>query len=300
MLPHEATAFPAVWGGCWLQHCLKERFMDFLEILKVLLFGIVEGYTEWLPISSTGHLILVENLVHLNQPEAFWNVFKVVIQLGAILAVVVLFWSKLWPFSRQKTREERNDTWVLWFKIIVACIPAAIVGIPLDDILDKYLSTPTVIAIMLLVYGVVFIWIERENKNKRFPLNDIRDLTFKTALFIGMFQCLSLIPGTSRSGATIIGAMLLGCSRAVSAEFSFFLGIPVMFGASLVKILKHGLIFTGAQWFILIFGMLVSFIVALITIRYLMSYIRKHDFTIFGYYRIVLGIIVLLYFGFAA
>lgn len=274
--------------------------MDFLEILKVLLFGIVEGYTEWLPISSTGHLILVENLVHLNQPEAFWNVFKVVIQLGAILAVVVLFWSKLWPFSRQKTREERNDTWVLWFKIIVACIPAAIVGIPLDDILDKYLSTPTVIAIMLLVYGVVFIWIERENKNKRFPLNDIRDLTFKTALFIGMFQCLSLIPGTSRSGATIIGAMLLGCSRAVSAEFSFFLGIPVMFGASLVKILKHGLIFTGAQWFILIFGMLVSFIVALITIRYLMSYIRKHDFTIFGYYRIVLGIIVLLYFGFAA
>lgn len=271
--------------------------MDFVEVLKVLLFGIVEGYTEWLPISSTGHLILVENLVHLNQPEAFWNVFKVVIQLGAILAVVVLFWSKLWPFSKDKSREERNDTWILWFKIIVACIPAAVVGIPLDDVLDQYLSTPAVIAIMLILYGVVFIWIERENKNRRFQFNDIRDVSFRTAIFIGLFQCLSLIPGTSRSGATIIGAMLLGCSRAVSAEFSFFLGIPVMFGASLFKVLKHGLTFTGSQWFILVFGMAVSFAVALITIRYLMSYIRRHDFTIFGYYRIVLGIIVLAYFG---
>lgn len=271
--------------------------MNFIELLKVLLFGIVEGYTEWLPISSTGHLILVENLVHLNQPEAFWNVFKVVIQLGAILAVVVLYWHKLWPFSRTKTRAEQVDTWTLWFKIVVACIPAAIVGIPLDDILDTYLSTPFVIAVMLLVYGLVFIWIERQNRGRRFAITDVHNITYRTALYIGLFQCLSLIPGTSRSGATIIGAMLLGCSRGAAAEFSFFLGVPVMFGASLVKVLKHGLGFTGAQWFILLFGMLVSFFVAIVTIKYLMSYIRRHDFTVFGYYRIVLAVIVLIYFG---
>ena len=274
--------------------------MNLIELLKVLLFGIVEGYTEWLPISSTGHLILVENLIHLNQPEAFWNVFKVVIQLGAILAVVVLYWHKLWPFSRTKNRAEQVDTWNLWFKIIVACIPAAIVGIPLDDILDTYLSTPFVIAVMLLVYGIVFIWIERQNRDKHFAITDVHSITYRTALYIGLFQCLSLIPGTSRSGATIIGAMLLGCSRASAAEFSFFLGVPVMFGASLVKILKHGLGFTGAQWFILLFGMLVSFIVAVVTIKYLMSYIRRHDFTVFGYYRIVLAVIVFVYFGFFA
>ena len=274
--------------------------MNVIELLKVILFGIVEGYTEWLPISSTGHLILVENLVHLNQPEAFWNVFKVVIQLGAILAVVVLYWHKLWPFSPRKTRAEQNDTWVLWFKIILACVPAAVVGIPLNDILDTYLSTPFVIAATLFLYGVIFIWIERRNRGVRFPIRNVNAITFQTALYIGLFQCLSLIPGTSRSGSTIIGAMLLGCSRGAAAEFSFYLGIPVMFGASLFKVLKHGFGFTGEQWFILIFGMAVSFVVAMITIKYLMSYIRKHDFTIFGYYRIVLAVIVAVYFGFFA
>ncbi len=287
--------------------------MDFIELLKILLFGIVEGYTEWLPISSTGHLILVEELVHLNQPEAFWNVFKVVIQLGAILAVVVLYWKKLWPFSKEKTRIQKRNTWTLWSKIIIACLPAAVVGLPLDDILDNYLSTPTVIAIMLIAYGIAFIWLEHQNKSKYFPIMRTADISYRTALFIGMFQCLSLVPGTSRSGATILGAMLLGCGRAAAAEFSFYLGIPVMFGASLLKIVKYGfeavgthnpfivLIngfgFNGSQWVTIILGMTISFIVALYTIRYLMSYIRKHDFAVFGYYRIVLGIVVLLYFG---
>ena len=287
--------------------------MDFVELLKILLFGIVEGYTEWLPISSTGHLILAEELVHLNQPEAFWNVFKVVIQLGAILAVVVLYWKKLWPFSKEKTRIQKRNTWTLWSKIIIACLPAAVVGLPLDDILDNYLSTPTVIAIMLIAYGIAFIWLEHQNKSKYFPIMRTADISYRTALFIGMFQCLSLVPGTSRSGATILGAMLLGCGRAAAAEFSFYLGIPVMFGASLLKIVKYGfeavgthnpfivLIngfgFNGSQWVTIILGMTISFIVALYTIRYLMSYIRKHDFAVFGYYRIVLGIVVLLYFG---
>lgn len=287
--------------------------MDFIELLKILLFGIVEGYTEWLPISSTGHLILAEELVHLNQPEAFWNVFKVVIQLGAILAVVVLYWKKLWPFSKEKTRIQKRNTWTLWSKIIIACLPAAVVGLPLDDILDNYLSTPTVIAIMLIAYGIAFIWLEHQNKSKYFPIMRTADISYRTALFIGMFQCLSLVPGTSRSGATILGAMLLGCGRAAAAEFSFYLGIPVMFGASLLKIVKYGfeavgthnpfivLIngfgFNGSQWVTIILGMTISFIVALYTIRYLMSYIRKHDFAVFGYYRIVLGIVVLLYFG---
>lgn len=287
--------------------------MDFIELLKILLFGIVEGYTEWLPISSTGHLILAEELVHLNQPEAFWNVFKVVIQLGAILAVVVLYWKKLWPFLKEKTRIQKRNTWTLWSKIIIACLPAAVVGLPLDDILDNYLSTPTVIAIMLIAYGIAFIWLEHQNKSKYFPIMRTADISYRTALFIGMFQCLSLVPGTSRSGATILGAMLLGCGRAAAAEFSFYLGIPVMFGASLLKIVKYGfeavgthnpfivLIngfgFNGSQWVTIILGMTISFIVALYTIRYLMSYIRKHDFAVFGYYRIVLGIVVLLYFG---
>lgn len=287
--------------------------MDIIEFLKVVLFGIVEGYTEWLPISSTGHLILVENLVHLNQTEAFWNVFKVVIQLGAILAVVVLYWTKLWPFSRRKSPEQRRNTWILWFKIIAACVPAAVVGIPLDDILDTYLSTPTVIGLMLVVYGVAFLFLERQNRSRSFRIRTTAEMSFQTAVMIGVFQCLALIPGTSRSGATILGAMLIGCSRTAAAEFSFFLGIPVMFGASLVKILKYGFEtldthnpfivvlkgfgFTGTQWFILLFGMLVAFLVAVYTIKYLMNYIRRHDFTIFGYYRIVLGVIVLVYFG---
>lgn len=272
--------------------------MSIIEILKVILFGIVEGFTEWLPISSTGHLILVENIIHLNQPEEFWNVFKVVIQLGAILAVVLLYWDKLWPFSAKKRAAQNRATWNLWIKIIIACLPAAIIGLPLDDILDAYLSTPTVIAATLIIYGLAFIFLETVNAKKRFNITKLSQLDYRTAVLIGAFQCLSLVPGTSRSGATILGAMILGCSRSVAAEFSFFLGIPVMFGASLLKIAKHGLGFSGEQIFILIFGMLVAFIVAVLTISFLMKYIRKHNFKVFGYYRIVLGIIVLIWFTF--
>ena len=274
--------------------------MDFLELLKVILFGIVEGFTEWLPISSTGHLILVQELIQLNQPEDFWNVFKVVIQIGAILAVVILYWDKLWPFSRTNSNTARRNIISLWIKIIIACIPAAVIGLPLDDILDAYLSTPNIIAAMLIVYGIIFIVLEAHNRKKHFPVNSTNKLDYRTAVLIGLFQCLSLIPGTSRSGATILGAMILGCSRAVAAEFSFYLGIPVMFGAGFLKIVKHGFDFTGAQIFILLFAMLVAFLVAMYTIKFLMKYIRKHDFTVFGYYRIVLGIIVLAYFNLIA
>lgn len=277
--------------------------MNFLEFLKVLLFGIVEGYTEWLPISSTGHLILVEDIVKLNQPEAFWSVFLVVIQLGAILAVVFLYWSKLWPFSPKKSPMQKRNTWILWSKIILACIPAAVVGLPLDDFLDAHLYNSTVVALMLILYGAIFIWMENRNQGMEFPIQKTGELSYRTALLIGVFQCLSLIPGTSRSGATIIGAMLLGCARPVAAEFSFFLGIPVMCGASLLRIVKYLLqegAFTGEQWIIMLLGMLISFLVAVVTIRYLMSYIRKHDFKIFGYYRIVLGVIVLVFFGIKA
>ena len=274
--------------------------VNFIEILKVILFGIVEGYTEWLPISSTGHLILVENLVHLDQPEEFFNVFKVVIQLGAILAIVVLYWDRLWPFSRKKSRLQTEDTLILWAKIVIASIPAAVIGIPFDDFIDSHLSTPTVIGITLLVYGALFILLESYYRGRSFSINKASAIDLRTAFLIGCFQCLSLIPGTSRSGATILGAMLLGCSRGASAEFSFFLGIPAMAGASLIKMLKFGFSFTGAQIFILLLGMLISFVVALYTVKYLMGYIRRHDFTVFGYYRIVLGVIVLIYFGLLA
>ena len=284
--------------------------MDIIEIFKIIVYGLVEGYTEWLPISSTGHLILLEELIPLDQPESFVSVFRVVIQLGAILAVVVMFWNKLWPFFRagrevyQNPNEEaigpvgiKIDTLALWIKIVIACLPAAIVGIPLDDFLDAHLYNAPVVAMMLIVYGVIFIWIERRNRSVVFPVDRLSRIDLKTALFIGLFQCLSLRPGTSRSGATIIGAMLLGCSRTVAAEFSFFLGIPVMFGASLIKMLGYGFGFTGEQWIILILGMLVSFAVALYAVKFLMDYVRNHDFAVFGYYRIVLGIIVLLCFG---
>lgn len=270
--------------------------MQFIEILKVIVFGIVEGFTEWLPISSTGHLILVENLIHLDQPEDFFSVFEVVIQLGAILAVVLLYWDRLWPFSRKKSAKQRQMTWDTWFKVIIACIPAAILGFLLNDILDEYLSTPVVIATTLILYGIIFIVMENLNKKRHFDIKNVRMMNLKTALYIGLFQCLSLIPGTSRSGATILGAMLLGCSRSLSAEFSFFLGIPVMFGASLLRIVRHGFTFSGEQYFILLFGMLVSFIVACFAIRFLMRYIRRHDFKVFGYYRIVLGILVIIWF----
>ena len=269
--------------------------MSFIEFLKVVLFGIVEGYTEFLPISSTGHLILVEELVHLDQPEDFFNVFKVVIQLGAIFSVVVLYWERLWPFTKAKTAAERQNTLNLWGKIAVACIPGVIVGLFLDDLIDDYLSTPLVISITLILFGIAFIWIEKRRNGQDGKYRTVRQVSYKTALLIGLFQCLALIPGTSRSGATILGAMLLSVSRAAGAEFSFFLGIPMMCGASFLKIVKHGLSFTGEQWMLLITGTVISFLVALYAIRYLMNYIRKHDFSVFGWYRIVLGVIVILF-----
>lgn len=274
--------------------------MNLIEILKVIVLGIVEGFTEWLPISSTGHMILVDEIIHLNQPADFKNMFLVVIQLGAILAVVVLYFDKLNPFSRWKKTAARQATLVLWSKIILACIPAAVIGFLVDDILDEYLMNGYVVAATLIIYGVLFLVIENRNQHKSFEVQKVGDIPYQTALYIGLFQLLSLIPGTSRSGATILGAMILGCSRAASAEFSFFLGIPVMFGASLLKIVKYGLNFTGSQIFYLLFGMIVAFAVSVYSIKFLMGYIRQHDFKFFGYYRIVLGGVVLFYFAVSA
>ncbi len=295
--------------------------MGIVEWLKVVLLGIVEGITEWLPISSTGHLILVDEFVKLKQSEEFMEMFNVVIQLGAILAVVVLYWSKLWPFH-MKGEKSKNwfknrasggavkviqdfcnnycfmDKIVLWFKIVVACLPAMIVGLPLDDWMDEHLHNGTVVALALIVYGVVFIVIENYNKRRTPRITSLEKLTFKDALLIGVFQVLSLIPGTSRSGSTIIGGILIGTSRELAAEFTFFLAIPVMFGASLLKLLKFGLAFSGTEAAVLIVGMIVAFVVSIFAIKFLMGYIKKHDFKVFGWYRIVLGIIVLLYFLF--
>lgn len=274
--------------------------MNILEILKVLVLGIVEGFTEWLPISSTGHMILVDEIIHLNQPSAFMNMFLVVIQLGAILAVVVLYFDKLNPFTPSKKPAQRQATLVLWSKIVLACIPAAVIGFLVDDILETYLMNGYVVAATLIIYGVLFLVIENRNQYRNFDIQKVNEISYQTALYIGLFQLLALIPGTSRSGSTILGAMILGCSRAVSAEFSFFLGIPVMFGASLLKILKYGANFSGAQVFYLILGMVVAFVVSIYAIKFLMGYIRQHDFKFFGYYRIVLGVVVLLYFGVTA
>ncbi|WP_349671276.1 undecaprenyl-diphosphate phosphatase [Lacrimispora sp.] len=274
--------------------------MNIIEILKVIVLGIVEGFTEWLPISSTGHMILVDEIIHLNQPDSYKNMFLVVIQLGAILAVVVLYFDRLNPFSPRKKAAQKKATFVLWSKIILACLPAAVIGILVDDILDKYLMNGYVVAATLIIYGVLFLVIENRNQYRSFEVQKVGEISYQTALYIGLFQLLSLIPGTSRSGSTILGAMILGCSRAASAEFSFFLGIPVMFGASLLKIVKFGFNFSGAQVFYLILGMVVAFAVSVYAIKFLMGYIRQHDFKFFGYYRIVLGAIVLLYFGVTA
>ena len=274
--------------------------MNIIEILKVIVLGIVEGFTEWLPISSTGHMILVDEIIHLNQPDSYKNMFLVVIQLGAILAVVVLYFDRLNPFSPRKKAAQKKATIILWSKIILACLPAAVIGILVDDILDKYLMNGYVVAATLIIYGVLFLVIENRNKYRNFEVQRVGEISYQTALYIGLFQLLSLIPGTSRSGSTILGAMILGCSRAASAEFSFFLGIPVMFGASLLKIVKFGFNFSGAQIFYLILGMVVAFAVSVYAIKFLMGYIRQHDFKFFGYYRIVLGAIVLLYFGVTA
>ncbi len=276
--------------------------MDLLEILKVIFLGIVEGITEWLPISSTGHMILVDEVISINASSAFMEMFFVVIQLGAIMAVVVLYFEKLLPFDMKKKFAPKKDTWMLWFKIIVACIPAGVIGIMYDDVIDEvFLSSSfrtLVVASTLIFYGIVFIVIERKFKDKIPKVNKLEDLTFLTAFAIGLFQLLALVPGTSRSGATIIGAMLIGTSRTVAAEFTFFLAIPVMFGASLIKLLGFGLAFTTSELIILILGMLVAFVVSILAIKFLVGYIKKHDFQAFGYYRIVLGIIVFALYAF--
>lgn len=269
-----------------------------LEIIKAILFGVVEGITEWLPISSTGHMILLEQFLKLNVSEEFWKMFLVVIQLGAILAVVVLYFNKLNPFAPRKTKEEKKDTWLLWAKVLVACVPAAIIGLLFDDVIDQFLDNPFVVALMLIIYGIGFIIIEK--RNKKASITELKDLTFRTALIIGIFQLLALIPGTSRSGATILGGILIGTSREIAAEFTFFLAIPVMFGASLLKILKYivkvGLVFSSQEIIILIVAMITAFVVSIIAIKFLMNYIKKNDFKAFGWYRIILGLIVLAYF----
>ena len=273
--------------------------MDIILLLKTVLLGIVEGITEWLPISSTGHLILADEFIKLNMTADFKEMFDVVIQLGAIMAVVVLYFHKLNPFSPKKNHDEKMDTIILWTKVILAVFPAAIIGILFDDWLNAHFYNPPVVAAMLIIYGILFIIIENRNKRiRRRPMNDLSRLSYGMALGIGVFQILALIPGTSRSGATILGGILLGCSRTVAAEFSFFLGIPVMFGASLLKIVKFGLAFTSTQLIVLIVGMVVSFLVSIGAIKFLLGYIKKNDFKAFGVYRIILGLLVIVYFAF--
>ena len=272
--------------------------MDFIELLKVIFLGIVEGITEWLPVSSTGHMILVDEFIKLNMTPAFMEMFFVVIQLGAIMAVVCLFWDKLFPFEFKGGFKVKTDTMNLWFKIAVACVPAASIGLLFDDVIDEYLFNPVTVALMLILYGVLFIVIENRNKGRRPMVNDLSQITYKFALMVGIFQLLALVPGTSRSGATIVGAILIGASRYVASEFTFFLAIPVMLGASLLKILKFGLVFTASEAVVLGTGTLVAFFVSILAIKFLMGYIKKHDFKVFGWYRIILGIIVLAYFFF--
>ena len=275
--------------------------MSFIDFLKALLFGIVEGVTEWLPVSSTGHMIILEKLLDVQNiyGKDFWDMFLVVIQLGAILAVILCFFKKLWPFGKEKTKEEKTRTWHMWFKVLVACLPAAIIGLLFDDVLNKYLYNPLTVSIMLIIYGVLFIVIEIFNKKREFKVNDVKDLTYKTALIIGLMQLLALIPGTSRSGVTILGAMLIGCSRSVSAEFSFFLSIPVMLGASLLKGVKffmNNSINLNQGMFLLV-GTVIAFVTSILIIKFLMSFIKKHDFKPFGVYRIILGILLIILFA---
>lgn len=271
--------------------------MEIIEILKAVLFGIVEGITEWLPISSTGHMILLDEFIKLNVSEEFLSMFLVVIQLGAILAVVIIYWSQLWPFSTKEKFFIKKQTFSMWFKILVACIPAAVVGILFEETFDALFYNYWCVALALIVFGVLFILIERQNKGMKIKVNSIADITYPIALWIGVFQLIAAIfPGTSRSGATILGAIMIGVSRTVAAEFTFFLAVPVMLGASLLKILKFGFAFTSAELILLGVGMVVAFLVSVAVIKFLMGYIRKHDFTVFGWYRIILGIVVLAYF----
>ena len=276
--------------------------LKILEFLKVIFLGIVEGVTEWLPISSTGHMLLVDEFLQLDASDSFKEMFFVVIQLGAILAVVLLFWKKMWPFrlgENKKTIVVRKKVFSVWFKVVVACIPGAIVTLLFDKFIEAHLHTPFVIALALIVYGVLFIVIERLNKTRTPKIRKLSEIDYKTALLIGLFQVLSIIPGTSRSGATIIGALIIGVSRTAAAEFTFFLAVPVMFGLSFIKLIKFGLAFTGTEIAILLVGSVTAFLVSLFVIKFLMSYIKKHDFRVFGWYRIALGIIVLIYFAFA-
>ncbi len=271
----------------------------FIEILKAILFGIVEGITEWLPVSSTGHLILLEELVKLKVSEEFYEMFQVVIQLGAILAVIVLFFHKLNPFSPKKSPKMKQNTWQLWFKVVAAVIPSAILGLLLDNWMEVHLYNHVVVAITLILYGVAFIVIERRNAGRKPLVKNVYEIDYRTAIYIGCFQCLSLIPGTSRSGSTILGAILLGVGRSAGSEFSFFLAIPTMLGASglkAVKFMLSGTAITGTEVAVLIVGCIVSFIVSLVAIKGLMDYVRKHSFSAFGVYRIVLGVVVLIWF----
>lgn len=278
------------------------------EIIKAIILGIVEGITEWLPISSTGHLILMQEFLNLDKSKDFIEMFNVVIQLGAILAVVIIFWKKLWPFGKEGNKHPLNkspfgqmvktDIFVMWFKVMVACLPAAVVGVTIDDWIDDHFYNPWVIAIALITFGIAFIVVENWNKTRKPKVTKIDNLTYKAAFIIGMFQLIAaLFPGTSRSGATIVGALLIGVARPVAAEFTFFLAIPVMFGASLLKLVKFGLDFTGNELAVLVIGMVVAFFVSVFVIKFIMDYIKKHDFKVFGWYRIMLGVLVLLYFG---
>ncbi len=278
-----------------------------IELLKAVLFGIVEGVTEWLPVSSTGHLILLNEFVRLNVSEEFNSMFDVVIQLGAIMAVVLLFWNQIWPFALSKKERGKKkglmsfvkmDILTLWFKILVACVPAAVIGVLFDDVFDALFYNYYCVAIALIVFGVAFIIVENWNKGRNAKITKLSEITYQTALMIGVFQLIAAVfPGTSRSGATIVGALLIGVSRTVAAEFTFFLAIPVMFGASLLKLVKFGFAFTGLELALLLIGTVVSFVVSLFVLRFLMGYIKKHDFKVFGWYRIVLGIVVLVFFG---
>ncbi len=277
--------------------------ISIIEILKAILFGIVEGITEWLPISSTGHMILLNEFVKLDVSPEFWNLFLVVIQLGAILAVVLLFWKTIWPFKKVKTRSGNTKvvfskpTMILWLKVLVACIPAGVIGILFDDWIDEHFYNAIVVGAALIIVGVLFLIIETLNKNKVPRVDRLRDLTFRDAFLIGVFQLVAAVfPGTSRSGATILGGLMIGVSRRVASKFTFILAIPVMFGASLLKIVKYGFHFSGYELLILGIGMLVAFLVSILIITFMMNYIRKHDFRIFGIYRIILGALVLLYF----
>lgn len=266
-----------------------------LDIIKVIILGIVEGITEWLPVSSTGHLILVGNVLKPSMSDAFMEMFDVVIQLGAIMAVVVLYFHKLNPFSQRKSHKQKMLTWQMWIKVLIASVPAGIVGVLFNDILDEIFYKPIPVAVMLIVYGILFIVVENHNAGKKPSVTRISQLSVQMLLWIGFFQMLALIPGTSRSGATIVGALLIGVSREVAAEFTFFLAIPAMFGASLLKLIKFGFHFTGAEFGLLMLGCIVSFGLSVIAIKFLMGYIKQHDFKVFGYYRIVLGGLIIVW-----